>query len=160
MRKHIFFISNEISKISCIKCEGEVIEFSISNVIWNKVIRRRRKEHNKEYLCVWCFLEHVISYIETSDYSNRVRIKDERARLKWKGATMKWQTGDSVGLQLKQNDDGITSVEASGKMIDEINKLVLPYGFKVCVFGGWQAFRRFAHGEQEYINNLPEIAKE
>lgn len=57
------FIANKASEIPCVECNGEVIEFSIPNIVWNKVIRRNGKEHNKEYLCIWCFLNHTINYI-------------------------------------------------------------------------------------------------
>ena len=60
----MLFIGDEITGIPCNTCRGEVIEFSVPNAIWNKVIRKEGKEHSNEYLCVWCFLEQVFSYIE------------------------------------------------------------------------------------------------
>lgn len=47
--------SNEISDIPCAICSGEVIEFTIPNDIWNKVIRNNKSETNKEYICINCW---------------------------------------------------------------------------------------------------------
>lgn len=53
------FNSNKVSKIPCVACGGELIEFSIPNDIWNKVIRRKGKESDQEYLCIKCFFEKL-----------------------------------------------------------------------------------------------------
>lgn len=50
-------IDNETSSIPCDICGGAVIEFSIPNDIWNKVIRLDGHEHDKEYLCMACFFD-------------------------------------------------------------------------------------------------------
>lgn len=47
--------NSEVSELPCGICGGEVIEFSIPNDIWNKVIRPDGHEHDKEYLCIDCF---------------------------------------------------------------------------------------------------------
>lgn len=49
--------ADEISGIPCDICGGDVIEFSIPNDIWNKVIRLDGHEHDKEYLCMACFFD-------------------------------------------------------------------------------------------------------
>lgn len=46
-----------VSSIPCNICGGAVIEFSIPNDIWNKVIRLDGHEHDKEYLCMACFFD-------------------------------------------------------------------------------------------------------
>lgn len=51
------FPAEEISGIPCDICGGDVIEFSIPNDIWNKVIRLDGHEHDKEYLCMACFFD-------------------------------------------------------------------------------------------------------
>lgn len=51
------YSSETISSVPCDLCGGEVIEFSIPNDIWNKVIRLDGREHDKEYLCVNCFFD-------------------------------------------------------------------------------------------------------
>lgn len=49
--------SDQASSIPCDICGGAVIEFSIPNDIWNKVIRLDGHEHDKEYLCMACFFD-------------------------------------------------------------------------------------------------------
>lgn len=49
------FSNDVISSIPCARCGGEVIEFSIPNDVWNKVIRPDGHEHTKEYLCANCW---------------------------------------------------------------------------------------------------------
>ena len=46
-----------ISSISCARCQGEVVEFSVPNDIWNRVIRLDGHERDDEYLCINCFFE-------------------------------------------------------------------------------------------------------
>lgn len=41
--------------IPCHRCGGDVIEFSIPNDIWNKVIRKDGHEQDNEYICIDCF---------------------------------------------------------------------------------------------------------
>jgi hypothetical protein len=49
--------NDEISAIPCSHCGGTVIEFSIPNDIWNRVIRLDGHEHTNEYLCLGCFFD-------------------------------------------------------------------------------------------------------
>lgn len=49
--------NDNVSEVPCDICGGKVIEFSIPNDIWNKVIRLDGHEHDKEYLCMDCFFE-------------------------------------------------------------------------------------------------------
>lgn len=49
------FINHEISNIPCAKCGDDVVEFSIPNDIWNRVIRPNGHEGANEYLCVNCW---------------------------------------------------------------------------------------------------------
>lgn len=60
---YTMFIADEPSCTPCNKCGGEVVEFSIQDNIWNTLVRPDEKEHDKEYLCVWCFLDHAIDYV-------------------------------------------------------------------------------------------------
>jgi len=60
------FVDNKISEISCVRCTGPVIEFSVDNDVWNVVVRKGGPEHDKEYLCVWCFLSDMIGYVKTT----------------------------------------------------------------------------------------------
>jgi len=46
-----------VSGIPCDICGGTVIEFSIPNDIWNRVVRLDGHEHDNEYLCIECFYE-------------------------------------------------------------------------------------------------------
>lgn len=46
-----------VTGIPCDLCGGAVIEFSIPNDIWNRVIRLDGHEHDKEYLCMACFFD-------------------------------------------------------------------------------------------------------
>lgn len=46
---------DKVTEIPCDLCGGAVIEFSIPNDIWNRVIRLDGHEHDKEYLCMACF---------------------------------------------------------------------------------------------------------
>jgi hypothetical protein len=66
--KNEIFISKEASKIPCVECGGEVIEFSIPNDIWNKVIRPNG-EHDREYLCMGCFLNALRIALGLEDVS-------------------------------------------------------------------------------------------
>jgi hypothetical protein len=47
--------NDEVSEAPCARCGGEVIEFTIPNDIWNKVIRVEGRERDDEYLCIDCF---------------------------------------------------------------------------------------------------------
>lgn len=51
----------EKSKIPCVQCGKEVQEFSVPNNVWNSVVRPNGHETNNEYLCVWCFLDKLVS---------------------------------------------------------------------------------------------------
>jgi hypothetical protein len=48
-----------VSTIPCARCGGEVIEFSIPNDIWNKVIRADTEESDNEYICVDCWFNSL-----------------------------------------------------------------------------------------------------
>jgi len=49
------FFNDEISSIPCAKCGGSVIEFSVPNDVWNKVVRPTGRETSNEYICVNCW---------------------------------------------------------------------------------------------------------
>jgi hypothetical protein len=55
---------NGMSPIPCIECGNDVIEFSVPNDIWNRVIRPDGHEHDKEYLCMHCFLNRLRTALE------------------------------------------------------------------------------------------------
>lgn len=48
-----------VSIVPCDRCGGEVIEFSIPNDIWNKVIRTDGRESDNEYICVGCWFNSL-----------------------------------------------------------------------------------------------------
>ena len=50
--------SNEVTEIPCTSCGGSVIEFTIPNDIWNKVMRKN-KETNEEYICINCWYNNL-----------------------------------------------------------------------------------------------------
>jgi hypothetical protein len=56
----------KISEIPCAICRGEVIEFSIPNYIWNKIMRSKSggHEHDKDHICFDCFKKKFIEYIK------------------------------------------------------------------------------------------------
>jgi hypothetical protein len=59
---------SESSSIPCCNCGGEVIEFTVPNALWNKVIRHDGHATDKEYLCFSCWnqqLSDFISELET-----------------------------------------------------------------------------------------------
>lgn len=63
-RNYILFIADEPSGIPCQICGGEVVEYSIRNDLWNRVVRKDGKEQDQEYFCAWCFLEKALWFIE------------------------------------------------------------------------------------------------
>lgn len=52
-----------VSSIPCVECGGPVVEFSIPNRIWNQVVRRDGREHDREYLCIGCFVERLSEFL-------------------------------------------------------------------------------------------------
>ena len=50
----------ELSEVPCCICNDVVIEYSIPNDVWNKIFRENGSEHDKEYLCITCFLKKVV----------------------------------------------------------------------------------------------------
>ena len=63
-----------------------------------------------------------------------------------------WKVGDSVGLKLDQmSDEEVRDPNALYAMINEINKLVAGYGFKIREIAAWPAFRKSAVDEEDYI---------
>ena len=63
-----YFIIDEVEQTSCNRCGQKVtVEFSIPNPIWNKIVRKGGPEHDREYLCIWCFVELVIEWFERSE---------------------------------------------------------------------------------------------
>lgn len=48
-----------VSTVPCARCGGEVIEFSIPNDIWNKVVRIDGHESDDEYICVDCWFSSL-----------------------------------------------------------------------------------------------------
>ena len=55
--------TNEVSSIPCAECGGDVIEFTIPNDIWNKIIRPNGIESIKEYLCINCWYDKLREYL-------------------------------------------------------------------------------------------------
>ena len=53
------WIGDVVSGTPCDRCGGLVIEFSIPNDVWNKVIRIDGEERWDEYICMGCFLERL-----------------------------------------------------------------------------------------------------
>lgn len=51
------FENHEISEVPCARRGGYVVEFSIPNDIWNKVIRIDGYERSDEYICMECFFQ-------------------------------------------------------------------------------------------------------
>jgi len=62
MIQKLEFISETISGTPCSNCGGDVQEYSIPSDVWNIVVRRRGKEANNEYLCVWCFASAFVCW--------------------------------------------------------------------------------------------------
>lgn len=62
--KYIEFVAPKISEIPCAACGGQVVEYSITSRIWNKIIRPDGHEIDHEYYCVWCFLDKTLIYID------------------------------------------------------------------------------------------------
>jgi hypothetical protein len=60
--REILFISDKVNESPCSNCGGEVIDYSIPNDVWNKVVRGQTggRETENEYLCIWCFVDFVI----------------------------------------------------------------------------------------------------
>jgi hypothetical protein len=59
----MIYIGTKPSEIPCCLCGNEVIEFSVPNDIWNKVIRKDGKETDKEYIRLTCWYEKLREYI-------------------------------------------------------------------------------------------------
>ena len=53
-----------LSEIPCCKCGGPVVEFSISNEVWNRLVRKGGPETDQEYLCIDCFAGIAAAEIE------------------------------------------------------------------------------------------------
>ena len=56
-------LSHGTSSVPCSYCGGDVVEFVIPNKSWNTLIRRDGKEHDQEYLCLFCFSEKAAEYV-------------------------------------------------------------------------------------------------
>lgn len=58
-RLHILSLypNDDVSTIPCDVCGGAVVEFSIPNDIWNRVMRPDGHEHDGEYICMACFFD-------------------------------------------------------------------------------------------------------
>ena len=63
----MLFKSENVSKIPCARCGGEMVEFSVPNDCWNIVVRHNNHEADSEYLCVWCFLDDFIQWFARAD---------------------------------------------------------------------------------------------
>jgi hypothetical protein len=50
-----FWCDNKASGTPCALCGGDVVEFSVPNEMWNKIVRDGGPESRHEYLCVTCF---------------------------------------------------------------------------------------------------------
>ena len=72
------FISNVESETPCCRCEGVVYEFSVPNEMWNKVVRKDGKEHDKEYLCIWCYVDLLHKYILLEEFEKKMQAKIDR----------------------------------------------------------------------------------
>jgi hypothetical protein len=53
----------ETSKIPCCLCGGKVIEFTVPNEVWNKVMRPDGKETDKEYICYECWNKKLNEFL-------------------------------------------------------------------------------------------------
>lgn len=51
------FENQKVSEVPCARCGEDVIEFSIPNDIWNRVIRLDGHERDDEYICMECFFQ-------------------------------------------------------------------------------------------------------
>lgn len=51
-----------MSDIPCCECGGPVVEFSIPNELWNRVMRPDGHETDKEYLCYSCWNKALVNY--------------------------------------------------------------------------------------------------
>src|SRR5688572_23111933 len=51
------------SAIPCQVCSEPVVEFSAPNRLWNAVVRKGGPEHEREYLCLGCFLQMVAQHV-------------------------------------------------------------------------------------------------
>lgn len=65
--------SEDISAIPCCSCGSVVYEFTVPSDIWNLIIRKNGDETDREYICVWCFLDEVIDYLRLQ--SKKVEVK-------------------------------------------------------------------------------------
>src|SRR5690606_39576690 len=62
----------EPSTIPCCKCGGVVVEFSVPNDVWNKVVRRDGPETDQEYLCEGCYRDAVSEYVRATPEPPRI----------------------------------------------------------------------------------------
>jgi hypothetical protein len=74
------FFNDEISSIPCTQCGGKVVEFSIPNDIWNKVIRLDGHESSNEYLCVNCWFDALRVALGIEAVEHRVQADGALAR--------------------------------------------------------------------------------
>lgn len=54
--------ASSVSTVPCCLCKGPVIEFSVPNEVWNRIVRGGGPETDQEYLCVGCFAQKCIDY--------------------------------------------------------------------------------------------------
>lgn len=64
------FNSNKMSDLPCAICKGNLIEFTIPNDIWNKVIRKSGAETDREYLCINCFFDELRKELSLKQHEN------------------------------------------------------------------------------------------
>jgi len=73
----VTFISNEVSTIPCSRCGGKVIEFTVPNDIWNKIIRDNLNTSDEsEYICVECWFDSLRSAIGLVPIYKKNRVSD------------------------------------------------------------------------------------
>jgi hypothetical protein len=52
-----------VSETLCVSCDNPCVEFHVPNDVWNAVVRKGGPEHDKEFLCVWCYHKAVEEYV-------------------------------------------------------------------------------------------------
>lgn len=86
--------SAKTSMIPCCLCGGKVIEFVIPNELWNRVIRIKGREANKEYLCFNCWNNKLTQFINKLDAENKRLAKENEDltdKLTMSGQLGRWE---------------------------------------------------------------------
>lgn len=45
-----------------------MIEFSVPNDVWNRIVRNNGPEHDQEYICVQCFADKCCEFVEGLEF--------------------------------------------------------------------------------------------